>query len=158
MIALAAACLVHRGLGSWQGYLLSSGVASFMTSKRLFAFAVLAICGLATGCGLGSGSGNVSEQAARTAYENLHSDIKKGKTKLISFHKINGRKGEAKGRRYYEVEYEAELEHLTDDPTGAIVGGIMLEGWKKGDVMKERDRLRFWETEKGWRGPDGNVY
>jgi hypothetical protein len=140
-----------------------------MTSKGLFALAVLTICGSTTGCGSGSGSSTVSEQAARTAYEKSAPwsllvlsgglDRQKGDMKLISFRKINDRRGESFGRRYYEVEYEAEWEHLADDRTGAIVAGKMLEGrWKKGDVQKDRGWLRFEETEEGWLGPDGNVY
>ena len=158
--------------------LLPSGVASFMTSKRLFALTVLAICGLTAGCGSRSGSrsGTVSEQAVRTAYEKSAPwsllvlsgglDREKGDMKLISFRKINDRRGESFGRRYYDVEYEAEWEHLTDDerPVEAVAaafGGKAKEpkpGWKKGDVQKDRGWLRFEETEEGWLGPDGNVY
>jgi len=152
-----------------------------MTSKRLFALAVLAICAFTTGCGSGSGSGhvsegNVSEQAARTAFEKSHPAIKNGTMKLISFRKIKGGipqipkitdgRGVIEGRRY-RVEYWAELELLTDDEID--MDGRWREGrrnwrnkeeekWKKGDVVIVQGWLKFEETEEGWLGPDGNVY
>ncbi len=71
--------------------------------------------------------------------------------------------------------YEAELEFLEDVPPPAasmfVTGGkgkkVEIKGvapfvigpkGKKGEVKKERGWLTFEETEKGWRGPDKNVY
>jgi hypothetical protein len=137
--------------------------------KSLWALSILILsCGLA-GCG-----GPVSEKSARTAYEKSTKVIAEGKAKLVSFRKINARKSEMFGIKSYEVEYEAELEilenvHVIGDP-----GLITHEGWelevtpigvgledakyKKGQVVKRRAWMEFTETEKGWLGPDRNVY
>jgi hypothetical protein len=155
------------------------GNPSFMSSKRLIALAVLAICGLTTGCGSGSGNvseGTVSEQAARTAFEKSHPAIRDGKMKLILFRKIKGgipqipkipgERRVTEGRRY-RVEYWAELELLKDDEID--MDARWREGrrnwenkgeekWKKGDVVIIQGWLKFEETEEGWLGPDGNVY
>ncbi len=121
--------------------------------KSLWALWILTISWGLTGCG----SGAVSENAARTAYEKSIHAIANGKVKLISFLKINGRKGESAGRKYYEVEYEAELEFLENyQPAMGLMDGMLK--YKKGDVKKIRGWLHFEETEKGWRGEDGNVY
>jgi hypothetical protein len=139
--------------------------------KSLWALSVLTLS-----CGLpGCGSGTVSESSARTAYEKSTEAIAEGKAKLISFRKINARKSEVFGMKFYEVEYEAEVEFLEDFPPvryttfpSMLPGGkpskqevpdffMGLKG-KKGEVKKQRGWLSFEQTEKGWRGPDKNVY
>jgi hypothetical protein len=135
--------------------------------KSLWALSILACFGLA-GCG-----GSVSENSARTAYEKWTEALSEGKAKLISFRKINARKGEVLGVKFYDVEYESELEFLEDFPPQPpkeppakfsempkIVLPRIVHGptGKKGEVKKQRGWLNFEETERGWRGPDKNVY
>lgn len=124
----------------------------------LWALCLLTLTCVLTGCGRA-----VSESGARTAYEKSIKATAKGAVRVVSFRKINARRSEKSGRKYYEVEYEAELEFVEDFPPkesapSLFSGFVMGPKGKKGEVKKASGWLPFEETENGWRGPDGNVY
>ena len=124
-------------------------------------------------------SGSPSERAGRQIVEAKVRNESEGLMKLVSFRKTNATDSGSQ----YNMEYEAEVV-FTDDATvhsseggvvygGALMGpfwarrgsskGLTIPGQtlldkKKGEKMKRSGILAFEKTEKGWRGPDGNVY
>lgn len=86
-----------------------------------------------------------TEQDAQTAL--LHTVNQHNGFKVVSFKKVNGQRDHALGMDTYTIYYEAQVEYLKPDFThraGAI------DTWK--------GNLSFQKTEKGWLGPDKEVY
>jgi hypothetical protein len=118
-------------------------------------------------------SGPPSESVGKQIVEKEIQDKSKGLMKLVSFRKTNATGGDG----FYVMEYEVEVA-FTDDatvPTSAFAAGPFFadRGFtkanqldlplssiqkRKGETMKRASTLTFKKTEKGWRGPDGNVY
>ena len=116
-------------------------------------------------------SGPPSESAGKQVVEKQIQDASKGLMKLVSFRKTNA----TGGGSAYQMEYEVEVEFTEDAVvrTGLLsagpffayrgldiskdITGTLLQR-RKGEKAKHAGILVFEKTEKGWRGPDGNVY
>jgi hypothetical protein len=86
-----------------------------------------------------------TEQDAQSAL--LHTINQHNGFRIVSIKKINGQRDHALGVDTYTIYYEAQVEYLKPDFThhaGAI------DTWK--------GNLSFQKTEKGWLGPDKEVY
>lgn len=123
---------------------------------------VLIVAILITGCG---GTSVPTERDARVVFENqLGNAFKSGIVKVVSFRKVNGQSGEESGVKFYNLEYEAEIEY----PNGlnAHCSKTKFTGWDcwmkeiraKGEKEKQKEQMTFHKTEKGWKGPDDNIY
>jgi len=111
-----------------------------------------------------------SEAHARRFFDKQNREqINGGVIEVLRFKKINGQSSEINGIRLYTIEYEAEVKY----PKGinSNCGGPGFAGWdcwfatlgggqvkQKGEVEKVRDKITFERTEKGWKGPDGDIY
>ena len=82
-----------------------------------------------------------SESDAREFYENQwKSELENGTIKIIRFDKINGKYDEVMGIKFYELEYEAEIEN-SNGKRNIIKGNIV-----------------FQKKIRGWKAPDGKFY
>jgi len=119
------------------------------TSSRVFLRAAIIVLLLMVGCG----SSVPSEMNARTVLENqMKSDIQDGTVRIFSFKKVNGQLLDIDGIKVYNLEYEMKIEF----PKGIYAFGRQIRG--KGEIAVKKGEIEFEETEKGWRGPDGNIY
>jgi hypothetical protein len=89
-----------------------------------------------------------TEQDAIAVWKNIN---KRGPlangAELLSFKKTNGQMGEVNGVRTYTLYYSATEKNL-------VRVGIHPPGW----VDSWSSNYPFQWTEKGWLGPDGQVY
>lgn len=116
-----------------------------MSSRLALATTLAAVACLILACG----SVYPSESAARTALENMG---RNDRFTVRTFTKTNAT-GDNKG---YIVEYNAELE--CGGHAGAF-GGYGFECYNRpGQIIEVSGKIPFEKTEKGWRGPDGNIY
>jgi len=133
------------------------------TNLLLFAATVLAATFL-VGC-----SGPPSESAGKQIVQKQIQEQSKGLIQLVSFRKTNATGGDAA----YSMEYEVEIEFLDtvrvfQDPNmngpfyaekGTMSAStFMMQQRQKGERVKQSGTITFSKTEKGWRGPDGNIY
>jgi hypothetical protein len=82
-----------------------------------------------------------SESDAREFFENQwKNEIENGTIKIIRFDKINGQYDEVMGIKFYELEYEAEIEN------------------SKGESKVLRSNIIFQKKIRGWKAPDGKFY
>jgi hypothetical protein len=109
-----------------------------------------------------------------------------GRIKLVGFKKTNGQVMEAFGSRGYRMEWEGQIEFLSDCYWGPFDGGGSWSGdfytvagkpehpdtmasflqpqyvgkkeVSKGQKIRVSGTLVFEKTEKGWRGQDGRLY
>lgn len=118
----------------------------FLTFRVVLVFAVFGGC---------SGPSSPAASDGRNVYENTDSAIQNKKVKILNFQKITGwtKKNPIWGTITYVLEYEVELEDLVDEE-----GDLFSSDYKKGRVSKKRGTMEFMQTEKGWRGEDGNIY
>jgi hypothetical protein len=116
-------------------------------------------------------SSQPSQSAGKQIIEKTIQDESKGLIKLLSFRKTNAT---SRGN-YYVMEFEVEIEYLEDcvlegvgpfsrasrglfkAERGSSLRGLPYQPKKKGKERRSGE-LEFEKTEKGWRGPDGNVY
>lgn len=102
--------------------------------------------------------------------------IQQGLIKLVGFEKTNAQKADVMGIKVYTIEYQAEIEFLDDCWWGGPLEGMVFEAIpgepgpfnaflymgkkrvRKGQREKVRGEIQFEKTEKGWRGPDGQIY
>ena len=118
-----------------------------MGSRFALAITLATVASFIVACG----SSYPSESTARTVLENMG---KNDRFTVRTFTKTNG-KGDDKR---YIVEYDAELE-CGRDTRGAVMSGYAFGCVKQpGRMIEESGTIPFEKTEKGWRGPDGNVY
>lgn len=119
-------------------------------------------------------SSRPSDSAGRSVLENAYKNI----VKISSFKKTNAQEGNAFGVSVYEMEYEATVEYISNACEigfgRAIEGGLggvspisdkpspleCMAGriHKKGEKETIKGKLVFEKTEKGWKGPDGQLY
>ena len=86
-----------------------------------------------------------TEQDAQKAL--VHTINQHNGFRIVSLKKVNGQRDHALGVDTYTIYYEAQVEYLKPDFThraGAI------DTWK--------GNLTFQKTEKGWLGPDKEIY
>jgi hypothetical protein len=134
--------------------------------------------------GCGSSASRPPDAAGRQVFER---GIEKGgsrdRVRLLDFRKSNGVPGVENGVSFYKMEYEVDVEFLDNckwmlispdnssgrwvlesrptPPAGrtdlyyAFYGGAPGQ---KGQRAKLTGEIRFQRTEKGWRGPDGQIY
>ena len=120
-----------------------------------FALALLASLPVGlTLCGCGKG-GHPSEEDGRKVYEYQlnHNFFALHKSHVLSFHQTNGQNAEVMGVKVYNMDFEAKVqpEPEANDKSTTGDGKTPAPETKKGTVM-------FEQTEKGWKGADGNVY
>ena len=114
-------------------------------------------------------SGPPSESVGKQIVEKQIQEQSKGLIQLVSFRKTNATGGDI----VYYMEYEVEIEfqdtvRVFQDPNmngpfyaerGVMTAmTFMMQQRRKGERVKQSGTLGFSKTEKGWRGPDGNVY
>ncbi len=128
---------------------------------------VLGVLGLAL---LGACThGTPSEGDGKKVFENL---LEHGRgAKVASFKKVNGQQVEQFGVKAYSLDFEAMVEY----PKGFHPECINAHGMqglacmrylsgpddrflKEGAKQKIAGSINFMQTEKGWKGEDGNVY
>jgi hypothetical protein len=122
--------------------------------KRPVLFLVMLCCGL-----VGCNETTVSEKDARKAYEKSVRALHTKELQLELFRKVNARRSEILGRKFYEVEYEAKFQVLQDlwcenalhgssdkdqiygyrTPEAPLGGGLMQRG--QAQVKKEKYEL-----------------
>jgi hypothetical protein len=89
-----------------------------------------------------------TEQDAQKVYEHNLKQMGLDKAlRVVSFKKVNGQQERVLGVDTYTVYYEAQTERLPSDPTH-----------KAGTMETHKGNLSFQKTEKGWLGPDKEVY
>jgi hypothetical protein len=132
--------------------------------------------------GCGARSDTPSEPSVRAGFERELQEHGNGLIRLVRFTKTNGQAGEMMGVKFYQMEYEAEIEALGPCIWGQKTVGFSdrLVVWarpraederaswaeafegakigKKGERAVIKRRLRFEKTERGWRGQDGQIY
>jgi hypothetical protein len=86
-----------------------------------------------------------TEQDAIAVWKNIHR--RAGQSELISLKKTNGQVEIVNGVRVYTLYYTA-----TDRAIKEV--GIHHPGW----INTNQSNYPFQWTEKGWQGPDGQVY
>ena len=86
-----------------------------------------------------------TEQDAIAVWKNIHD--KHHLVELISLKKTNGQMQEVNGTKVYMLYYTATDRALTDI-------GSHHAGW----IDTNNSNYPFQWTEKGWQGPDGQVY
>ena len=108
-----------------------------------------------------------SEADARIVFQNqLGKAFKDGIVRIIYFRKVNGQSRELMGVKFYNFEYEAEIEYPNGfnmeckSKKGEFTGWscFMKEVHDKGEKVKRNSEITFERTEKGWKGPDNNIY
>ena len=90
---------------------------------------------------------------------------------LVSFEKTNGMSREVFGAKVYIIEYRATVEYPEGLRPECVSHNGSFSGWScslaqsQGTQPKsigEREtttgELAFEQTEKGWKGQDGNIY
>lgn len=126
------------------------------------------LVGLASGCG----PGKPSEADGRRVVEGRINKSGNGLIELIAFAKTNAKEMEAFGMRTYEMEFRAEITFRADarwggqfsarrfDPNaqGFDPFGFLATQVQAGERKTVTGTLEFELTERGWRGPDGQVY
>lgn len=99
-------------------------------------------------------SGHPSEAEGRKVYEYdlNHRLAGSHKAHVVSFHQTDGQTAEAMGVKVYNLFFEAQIQQE-------------LNAWDKYAPEKKppppetvKGTVSFEQTEKGWRGTDGNVY
>lgn len=126
--------------------------AGYVAQAFTYLLIYIALFALLSGCT----GGTPSEADARQEFgkESKWSyEIKNGVVKVLSFKKVNGQAMEFMGVKFYEMDYEAQLEFLKNTPQG-VSGGPK----KAGDRITVKGKIEFEKTEKGWRGKSGAVY
>jgi len=80
------------------------------------------------------------------------------KVKVVGFEKTNGYTTDYNGSNYYVMECKVTVQALED----LIVTDWDTFGQKvqytAGTNLWSNETIPFQKTEKGWRGPDGNIY
>lgn len=134
----------------------------------LFACVIAVMLPLAA-CSLPPSASNAHNALARQIQEESQ-----GRIRLVNFSKTNGLEAETNGVKIYKFEYQAEIEfadecwwagqpgHFAADPVKASVwdalGHVLQRRMRKGQREKLSGTLEFEKTERGWRGPDGQIY
>lgn len=103
---------------------------------------------------------NPSEADARKVVEKQYKDL----VRVVSLKETNAQKAELAGIKFYEMEYDAEIEYLDDVVIEKFMGEIngirkgkrgpfdfLGREIKKGTREKIKGALTFEQTKKGWR-------
>lgn len=120
-----------------------------MKIKRAFCILLMIASALLSACGI-INSSTPSESDGRAAFENQWKEkLQDGSIKLLSFKKTNGQSAENMGIKFYNLEFEAEVE----DPRGFLGGDHATSPRRliKGAVSFEK-------TEKGWKDNSGMIH
>lgn len=144
-----------------------------MKTKTLETKLIRYIAPLLTALFLAGCSSQPSESTGQKIIEKRIEAQSKGLIKLVSFRKTNAT-GNA---NYYNLEYAIEIEYLDNCLVGSLGGGLgsmpdftaepgsrlpaskfYMQQKRKGEREKQSGQLGFEKTEKGWRGPDGDLY
>ena len=97
-----------------------------------------------------------SENDAEDVFGNRWKNkIDRGEVRINSFDKINGQELEILGVKIYKIEFEVEMEYLKDNKPEFLKKAV---GTDKGKIKYLKGTIRFEKTERGWKGPDGNLY
>lgn len=127
------------------------------------------LVGLASGCG----PGKPSEADGRRVVEGRINRSGSGLIELVGFAKTNATEMEAFGMRGYQMEYRAEIAFRSDALWGGEFSARRFEARPnnplyydpfRGEEVRSGQRktvtgtLEFELTERGWKGPDGQVY
>ena len=89
-----------------------------------------------------------TEQDAQRVYEHNLKQMGLDKAlRVVSFKKVNGQKEHVLGVDTYTFYYEAQTESLPGNLTH-----------KAGTTETQKGNMSFQKTEKGWLGPDNQVY
>ncbi len=115
-------------------------------------------------------SSKPSENDARAVVQNI---MKKSNSeqylKLVSFDKSNGSELEISGQKIYKMDIEIEVEVTREceyndrlnaraPQPRAMLQFIWTPTRQPGYKSKFQDVIAFQKTEKGWLGPDGELY
>jgi hypothetical protein len=84
---------------------------------------------------------------------------------LTSFEKTNGVEQEALGQKIYRLSFKAAIQlpsGANEDCKPQMVfypcSGSPRQFWPPGSIVNFSDTFTFQKTERGWQGPDGNLY
>lgn len=133
------------------------------------AAAILVFCALLVVLFKNTVTNYPTEAVAKKVFENQYRDqINGGFAEIVSFKRTNGQASEMYGVKLYTIEYEADIKYpkgvnsncSRTEFTGwdcwfAAIGGGQIR--QKGEIEKRRGKLIFERTEKGWKGPDGQL-
>lgn len=133
----------------------------------------IALCSLLTGLCLAGCSGKPSENAGRQLIERRIAKQSNGLIELVGFKKTNG----AGDDNSYQMEFEATVRYTGNCLVGSIEGGMetlpdfraipgtqpsamqfFMKGKTAGETETHTGSMHFQKTERGWQGPDGNLY
>lgn len=126
---------------------------------------LLQLCGLIFSVLLFSACGGSvpSESEARAIFEKKYTKgLPDGAVKILEFKKVNGLAGERDGIKFYNMEYEAELEYpngVNPECAGEYkfswhcfelqTAGILRKAKGEKEIIK--NTLNFVKTENGWK-------
>lgn len=111
-----------------------------------------------------------TEGDARQVFENMtnrgEKNLKTGDLELKSFKKMNAKEVDILGTKAHVIEFEAELSYpkgwnvqcLGEAGKQNIIGCMMADSHEVGATEVTKGEVIFEKTEKGWRGPDDNIY
>lgn len=147
----------------WHSRSIFSCSSSQVAARSLVITFIVVIIFASSGC-----SQAPSESDARKVYENKNSEkIRNGALELKNFRKVNAQMRNLMGIKVYEMEYEAEVRY----PKGLNTECLNPSGWAEyfcdldggpaypaGQITKQKGKLVFEETERGWKGQDGHIY
>lgn len=131
-------------------------------NKRLTAIVILLLMAFLACKGAGS---EPSEADGRKVFENrirvlanengMQRALPEGVVAAKDFKKVNGQMRVESGVKKYRLDYKGTVEYLVDIPSSPFNG---FHARKRGEVATIARSMEFEETEKGWRGEDGNLY
>lgn len=137
------------------------------------AFLSLLICNASAFCLY---SCTPTEDNAKAAFENLvKSSLGGAQFEIVRFKKTNGVLAELAGLKMYELSYEAEIilpngahpECGPQQKDGSVWDSLSklqkcaepnIRYWPPGQKLIYSEKYAFIQNEKGWIGPDGQLY
>ena len=135
---------------------LPGNVQSLMRALRRPTIITTVLCTVfLTGCG----SSVPSESDGRSVLENRTSGgggFSGSAIRVANFRQTDGQEREVHGVRMYRMSYEAELECLERPVPQDFLN--ICAGRNAGDIVTRSGTLSFEETERGWKGQDGESY